>query len=153
MEFLNYNQIYLLGINKIYSPPYNIYQLPTKLVRQSQLTMSTDGVEPVTAREKKFIGGHKVHLRKLISSVNHVLRDTDRTENKAELLSRKLQLERKAQIISKLDEEILEEIEGEGGIAHEREKRKLHSEIAISENRYRESVITKIRERKTRRNY
>ena len=115
--------------------------------------MSTDGVEPVTAREKKFRGGHKVHLRKLISSVNHVLRDTDRTENKAELLSRKLQLERKAQIISKLDEEILEEIEGEGGIAHEREKRKLHSEIAISENRYRESVITKMRERKTRRNY
>ena len=82
------------------------------------------------------------------------MQDTDRTENKAELLPKKLQLERKAWIISKLDEEILEEIDGEGGIAHERETtEELHSEIAISENRNRESVITKIRERKTRRNY
>ena len=30
--FLNYNQIYLLGINKTYSPLYNIYQFPTEFV-------------------------------------------------------------------------------------------------------------------------
>ena len=147
LGFLNYNQIYLFGINKTYSPPYNIYQLSTKLVRQNQLATSTDGVELVRARKKKFRRGHQVHLRKLISSVNHDLRDTDRGESNAELLSRKLQLERKAQIISKLDEEILEEIEVEGGIAHERETaEELHSEIAIFENRKRETVITKIRE-------
>ena len=75
--------------------------------------MSTDSVEPVTAKKAKARGGHKVHLRKLISSVNHLLRDTESAENNAELLSRKLQLERKAQIISKWDEEVLGEIEDE----------------------------------------
>ena len=35
LGFLNYNQIYLLGINKTYSPLYNIYQFPTKLVRRA----------------------------------------------------------------------------------------------------------------------
>ena len=29
LGFLNYNQIYLLGINKKCSPPFNIYQSPT----------------------------------------------------------------------------------------------------------------------------
>ena len=48
------------------------------------------------------------------------MRDTDSAENNTELLSRKLQLERKVQIISKLhDEEILAEIEDEGEIAYE----------------------------------
>ena len=43
-----------------------------------------------------------------------------------------MQLERKAQIISKLDEEILEEIEDEGEKAHEIETaEEVHSEIAI----------------------
>ena len=81
--------------------------------------MSTDSIEPVTARKKKIRGEHKVHLRKLLTSVNDLLRDTDSAENNAELLSRKLQLERKAQIISILEEENLEEIEHEGEIAHE----------------------------------
>ena len=94
--------------------------------------MSTDSIEPVTARKKKIRGGHKVHLRKLISSVNHMLRHTDSAENNAELLSRKLQLERKAQIISKLDKEILGKIEDEVKIAHEIETaEEIHSEIAI----------------------
>ena len=81
--------------------------------------MSTDSVEPVTVRKKKIRGGYKFCLRKLILSINHQLQDTDSAENNAELLSRKLQLKRKVQIISKLDEEILEEIEDEGEIAHE----------------------------------
>ena len=94
--------------------------------------MSTDSVEPVTARKKNIRGGHKVHIRKLISSVNYLLRDTDSAENNAELLLRKLQLERKAHIISKLDEELLEEIGDEGGIAHEiKTAGKIRSEIAI----------------------
>ena len=43
-----------------------------------------------------------------------------------------MQLERKAQIISKLDEEILEEIEDEGEIAHEIETaEEVHSAIEI----------------------
>ena len=93
--------------------------------------MSTESVEPVTARKKKIRGGYKVHLRELISNVNHLPRDTDSAENNAELLSRKLQLERKAPIISKLYEEILEEIEDEGE-AHEIETaEEIHSEIAI----------------------
>ena len=104
----------------------------TKLVRPSRVVMSTDSIEPVTARKKKIRGGHKVHLRKLISSVNHMLRHTDSAENNAELLSRKLQLERKAQIISKLDKEILGKIEDEVKIAHEIETaEEIHSEIAI----------------------
>ena len=71
-------------------------------------------------------------LRKLILSVNHLLRNTDSAENNAELLSRKLQLQRKVQIISKLDEGILEEIEDEGEIAREIETaEEVHSQIAI----------------------
>ena len=70
--------------------------------------MPTDSEESVTARKKKIRGGHKFYLRKLISSVNRLLLDTDNAENNSELLSRKLQLQRKAQIILKLDEETLE---------------------------------------------
>ena len=52
--------------------------------------------------------------------------------NNVEILSRKLQLERKAQIILKLAENILEEIEDEEGITHIIETAdELHSEIAI----------------------
>ena len=53
--------------------------------------MSTDSVEPVKARKEKIREGYKVHLRKLILSVNHLLRDTDSAENTAELLLRNLQ--------------------------------------------------------------
>ena len=117
--------------------------------------MSTNSIEPVTAMKKKIRGGHKVHLRKSITSVIHLLRDADSAENNTELLSRKLQLERKVQIISKLDEEILEEIEDEGGIAHETETAKeVHSEMATLRIKIeRLCVTTEIRERKTRRNY
>ena len=94
--------------------------------------MSTDSVEPVTASNKKISRGHKVNLRNLISSANHLLRDTDSAENNAELLLRKLQLERKAQIMAKLDEETLEDIEDEEEIAHEIETaEEVQSEIAI----------------------
>ena len=94
--------------------------------------MSTDSVEPVTARKKDIRGGHKVHIRKLISRVNYLLRYTDSAENNAELLLRKLQLERKAHIISKLNEELLVEIGDEGEMAHEIETAgKIRSEIAI----------------------
>ena len=105
---------------------------PTKLVRLAGLVVSTDSVEPVTASNKKIRRGHKVHLRNLISSANHLLRDTDSAENNAELLLRKLQLERKAQIMAKLDEETLEDIEDEEEIAHEIETaEEVQSEIAI----------------------
>ena len=94
--------------------------------------MSTDSVEPVTARKKNIRGGHKVHIRKLISRVNYLLRYTDSAENNAEPLLRKLQLERKAHIISKLNEELLVEIGDEGEMAHEIETAgKIRSEIAI----------------------
>ena len=60
------------------------------------------------------------------------MRDTDTAENNAELLSRKFQLVREVQIISKLDAEILEEIEDEWEITHEIETgEEIHSEIAI----------------------
>ena len=88
LGFLNYNHIYLLGINKTYNPLYNIYKFPTMLVRLSRRVISTEGVEPTLARKKKIRGGHKVYLRKLISSVNHLLRDIDSADNNAELLSR-----------------------------------------------------------------
>ena len=75
--------------------------------------MSTDSVQSVSARKKKIREGHKIHFGKLTSSVHHLLRDTDREENNAELFSRTLQLERKAQVISKLNEEILQEMQNE----------------------------------------
>ena len=60
------------------------------------------------------------------------MQDTDSSENKAELLTRKLQLEKKAQIILKLNKKILEEIEDEGEITHEiKATEELHSEIGI----------------------
>ena len=65
-----------------------------------------------------------------------------------------MQLERKAQIISNLDEEILEEIEDDWEIAYEVEtKEEIHSEIAILRIKMERVLQKKIRERKTRRNY
>ena len=101
LGFFNYTQTYLLGINKHTVLYITSTNFSTKLVRLSGVVMSTDSVEPVTAKKTKVRGGHQVHLRKLVSSANHLLRDTESAENNAELLSRKLQLERKAQIILK----------------------------------------------------
>ena len=82
------------------------------------------------------------------------MRDTDSAENNTELFSRKLQLERKAQIISKLDEEILEEIEDEGEIAHEIETtEEIHSEITILRIKIDRVLQQRPEERKSRRNY
>ena len=132
LGFLNYNQIYLLGINKTYSPLYNNYKFPDKVGPPSQISYVKRECRASYSKEEKDKEGHKVHLRKLISSVNHLLQDTDSAENNAELLWRKLKLERKEQIISKLDEEILEEIEDEGEIAYDVETaEEVHSEIAI----------------------
>ena len=65
-----------------------------------------------------------------------------------------MQLQRKAQIISNLDEEILEEIEDDWEIAYEVEtKEEIHSEIAILRMKMERVLQKKIRERKTRRNY
>ena len=65
-----------------------------------------------------------------------------------------MQLERKAQIISNLDEEILEEIEDDWEIAYEVEtKEEIHSEIAILRIKMERVLQKKIRERKTRRDY
>ena len=65
-----------------------------------------------------------------------------------------MQLERKAQIISNLDEEILEEIEDDWEIAYEvKTKEEIHSEIAILRIKMERVLQKKIRERKTRRNY
>ena len=65
-----------------------------------------------------------------------------------------MQLERKAQIISNLDEEILEEIEDDWEIAYEVEtKEEIQSEIAILRIKMERVLQKKIRERKTRRNY
>ena len=65
-----------------------------------------------------------------------------------------MQLERKAQVISNLDEEILEEIEDDWEIAYEVEtKEEIHSEIAILRIKMERVLQKKIRERKTRRNY
>ena len=65
-----------------------------------------------------------------------------------------MRLERKAQIISNLDEEILEEIEDDWEIAYEVEtKEEIHSEIAILRIKMERVLQKKIRERKTRRNY
>ena len=58
------------------------------------------------------------------------------------------------QIISNLDEEILEEIEDDWEIAYEVEtKEEIHSEIAILRIKMERVLQKKIRERKTRRNY
>ena len=82
------------------------------------------------------------------------MRDTDSAENNTKLFSRKLQLERKAQIISKLDEEILEEIEDEGEIAHEIETtEEIHSEITILRIKIDRVLQQRPEERKSRRNY
>ena len=66
-------------------------------------------------------GGHKVHFRKLFSDVSRVIEKfTDVDES--ELLTLRGCLERKATLISKLDEEILESIEEEEEINKEIEE-------------------------------
>lgn len=65
--------------------------------------MSKESVEQITAKKKNIRRGHQFHLRNLISSVNHLLQDTDSAETNADLISRKLKLERKSLVVWKLD--------------------------------------------------
>ena len=61
------------------------------------------------SRKKKVRGGHRAHLKKMSGEIDGLL-GGDTLASEPRLITLKGCLERKAQIISKLDEEVLEEI-------------------------------------------
>ena len=85
-------------------------------------------------RRKKVRGGHKAHLTKMLGELRDVL-DGYTSERESRILTLKSCLERKADIISKLDEEILGETEEETAIALEIE------EAEDVQNKIRENII------------
>ena len=73
------------------------------------------------ARKKKIRGGHKAHLLKLKGDISKIV-EAYREECEEELLAIKACLERKALVISKLDTEIMEELDDENEIVKEIEE-------------------------------
>ena len=98
------------------------------------MTTTEEGGQQPTNRKKKVRGGHKAHLTKLLSDASDQI-DGYVGDNESRLLTVRSCLERKADIISKLDEEILEDIEDEGEIAKEIEQ------AENCQNRIREKII------------
>ena len=84
--------------------------------------MNEQGDESVVgksiAKKKKVRGGHKVHLRKLFSSVTELCQ-SEEIEDSAELIALRSCLERKTALMGRLDEEIIENIESEEEMAAE----------------------------------
>lgn len=86
------------------------------------------------SRKTRVRGGHRSHLTTLLKDVATQLTGYT-SEREAKMLTNKGCLERKAIILTKLDEEILEEIEDDTAIA---------AEIEIAEaiqNQIQESII------------
>ena len=81
--------------------------------------------------KKKIRGGHKGHVTKMIHSIRGMTADY-REKLEAELIAKKECLERKGELIRKLDEEILEGIEDDAEIVEEIEKAEdLQTEVQI----------------------
>ncbi len=78
--------------------------------------MSTDTADP--ERKKRVRGGHKAHLTKLVGEIDGVLTGyTD--EKESQLLTLKACLLRKSQVLIKLDEEILNQIDDDEALLAE----------------------------------
>ena len=69
-------------------------------------------------RKKKVRTGHRCHLKKMCTTVDNILKEYN-PSLESELLSIRECLVRKAAVISKLDEELLDSIEDENEIAKE----------------------------------
>ena len=72
----------------------------------------------VTSGSKKVRGGHKAHLKRTFKDIDDSLRDSV-LGRKTQLMGLQKSLERKAEIISKLDEAILCQIDDEDEIGEE----------------------------------
>ena len=66
--------------------------------------------QTIPGRKKKIRGGHKAHLTKMCAEVDRLLEGYT-ADREARLLTLKGSLERKIAVVSKLDEEILHEVE------------------------------------------
>ena len=75
-------------------------------------------VNTEVVRKKKVRAGHRCHLKKMCTTVDNILKEYN-PSLESELLSIRECLVRKAAVISKLDEELLDSIEDENEIAKE----------------------------------
>ena len=69
-------------------------------------------------RKKRVRAGHRSHLKKMCTTVDNILKEYN-PSLESELLPIRECLVRKAAVISKLDEELLDNIEDENEIAEE----------------------------------
>ena len=79
---------------------------PPSRISLDEMTTPTP---PAESKKTKVRGGHKAHLKKLLASVNNCMAGFT-LDKEAELLGLHDSLKRKAAILAKLDEEILNEI-------------------------------------------
>ena len=77
-----------------------------------------DAAQVVKGKTTKVRGGHKANLKKILKDVDDCLKDFD-MGREPQLLAFREALERKADIITKLDSEILDVIEDEDEIGVE----------------------------------
>ena len=79
-------------------------------------TPAVDGVG--ASKKRKVRGGHRAHLTKMLTEVTKQLTEY-REERESKVLTLKSCLERKAEILSKLDADILEEMDDGGQMGME----------------------------------
>ena len=72
-------------------------------------------------KKTRIRDGHRAHLTKLLSTISGYLADYD-TRKEVELLANRNSLDSKGELLRKLDEEILEEIEDDEKIIDEIEE-------------------------------
>ena len=76
---------------------------------------------PVTAAKGiRIRAGHKAHITKMLTSIDKILKDFD-LKNEIKLLASRDNLKRKAAIVAKLDEDIIETLENDDEILEEME--------------------------------
>ena len=111
------------------------YGPPSRIVAMSKTDEAVEvPVDRAEKKIKKIRGGHKATLKKLYSEIDDCI-ERFSVEMKPILLALKDSLERKAQVIMKLDDEILDKIE---------EDEAIHEEIEECDNvqrRIREKII------------
>ena len=96
---------------------------------------SSMNVDDLSRRRKmKIRGGHKAHITRLIAQVDECL-DGYTNDHRSQILTYKSCLERKADVISKLDEEILDALDDEKQIETEID------EAETCQNKIRKKII------------
>ena len=91
---------------------------PSRMSNSETFEQEVERLNTEVMRKKKVRTGHRCHLKKMCTTVDNILKEYN-PSLESELLSIRECLVRKAAVISKLGEELLDSIEDENEIAEE----------------------------------